>query len=353
MHRQLVLSAALVAAAARLAAAQDSLQHLRVTKEPVPRYHLAGQYPLGGEGGWDYLTVDTARHRVFVTRSDRVMVVDQSSGRLLGEIPGLHRGHGVALAYPANRAFVTSGADSTVTMFDLATLRVLGRTAVDVDDDAVLYDPASKRVFTFNGDAATASALDASSGQRVGTIPLGGKPEAGVTAGDGTLFVNIEDKAEIVEIDSRALSVRRRWSIAPCQDPTGLAIDVAHHRLFSACRNQLMAISDASVGRLLTTLPIGRGTDGAAFDAATSDAFSTNGEGTVTVIHEDSPDLFRVADTVKTMPGARTIALDPTTHRVYTASARLGPAPAEATPENPRRRPPVIPGTFTVLVIER
>ena len=352
MRRQPVVSATLILAA-HVAAAQDTSQHLRVTKEPASRYHVAAQYPLGGDGGWDYLTVDTARRRVLVTRSDRVMVVDQASGRLVGEIRGLHRGHGVALAYAANHGFATSGADSAVTMFDLATLRVVGRTAVDVDDDAVLYDPASGHVFTFNGDAATASVLDPVSGQRIGTIPLGGKPEAGAATGDGTLFVNIEDKGEIVEIDSRAANVRRRWSIAPCQDPTGLAIDAAHRRLFSACRNKIMAISDAAAGRLLATVPIGAGTDGAAFDAATGDAFSTNGEGTLTVIHEDSPDAFRVVDTVKTMPGARTIALDPRTHRVYTASAKFGPAPAQATPDNPRRRPPVIPGSFVLLVIER
>jgi DNA-binding beta-propeller fold protein YncE len=353
MLKPLAVSALLVVWAASATQAQDPAPHYRVTKEAPSPHHVAATYMLGGDGGWDYIAVDTGRHRVFITRSDRVMVVDQGSGRVVGEIPGLHRGHGVAFAYPAGRGFVTSGADSTVTMFDLGSLAVLGRTTVDVDDDALLYDPASARVFTFNGDAATASVIDATSGKRIGTIPLGGKPEAGVTTGDGTLFVNIEDKAEIVEIDPSEMRVRRRWSIAPCADPTGLAIDVAHHRLFSACRNKLMAISDASTGRLLTTVPIGGGADGAAFDPATGYAFSTNGDGTLTVVHEDTPNRFRVVETVTTMPGARTIALDPGSHRIYTASAKFGPAPATATPENPRRRPPVIPGTFALLLIER
>ncbi|HEX7977888.1 MAG TPA: YncE family protein [Gemmatimonadaceae bacterium] len=314
-------------------------------------YHVTQRIPLGGDGGWDYIAVDTARGRLFITRSDRVMVVDQASGKQVGEITGLNRGHGVAFDYATNHGFVTSGADSTVTMFDLGTLAVLKKTIAAVDDDAVLYDPASKRVFTMNGDAGSASVIDPASGARIGDIPLGGKPEFGVTDGAGKLYVNIEDKGEVVEVDPAALKVTRRWSIAPCEEPSGLAIDVANRRLFSVCGNKQMAVSDIASGKLVTTLPIGAGVDGAAFDAASGNAFASNGEGTVTIVHEDSPGNFRVASTVPTMTGARTIALDPKTHRVYTVGARFGPMPAAAS-NTGRRRPPMIPGSFTLVVLE-
>ena len=316
------------------------------------QYHVAARFPLGGDGGWDYLTVDTARGRVFVTRSDRVMVVDQASGKLLAEIPGLSRGHGVALDYSTNHGFLTSGADSTVVMFDLATLAVLKRTTAAVDADAILYDPASKHVFSFNGDANSATVLDAATGARVGTIPLGGKPEFGATDRMGHVYVNIEDRAEIVEIDPVAMAVRRRWSIAPCEDPTGLALDVAHARLFSVCGNKLMAVSDIARGKVVATLPIGTGVDGAAFDPESGNVFASAGEGAITVVHEDAPDKYRVVSTVATMPGARTITLDPKSHRVYTVSAKFGPMPAAA-PGGPRRRPPTVPGSFALIVVER
>lgn len=320
---------------------------------PTSTYHVTRRLPLGGEGGWDYLTVDTARARVFITRSDRVMVVDESSGKLLGEIAGLNRGHGVALDYSTNHGFATSGADSTVVMFDLATLAVLKRTTAAVDADAVLYDPASKHVFSFNGDANSATVLDAATGDRVGTIPLGGKPEFGVTDRAGRVYVNIEDRAEIVEIDPAAMKVLRRWSIAPCEEPTGLALDAPHHRLFSVCGNALLAVSDIARGAVVTTQPIGRGVDGAGFDATTGDVFASAGEGKLTVVHEDGPDHYRVVSTVATMPGARTMTVDPKSHRVYTVSARFAPQPSTAPAGAPRRRPPAIPGSFTLLELER
>jgi YVTN family beta-propeller protein len=280
------------------------------------------------------------------------MVVDQNSGKVLGEIAGLNRGHGVAFDYATNHGFATSGADSTVTMFDLGTLTVLKRTVAAVDDDAALYDPVSKRVFTMNGDANSVSAIDPASGERIGNVPLGGKPEFGVTDRGGRLYVNLEDKGEVVELDPVAMKVTRRWSIAPCEEPSGLAIDIAHRRLFSVCGNKTLAVSDAASGKLVTTLPIGQGVDAAAYDPATGDVFASNGEGTMTVVHQDAPDSYRVVSTVQTMPGARTMALDPKTHRVYTVSARMGPMPAAA-PGGQRRRPPIIPGSFTLMVLER
>jgi DNA-binding beta-propeller fold protein YncE len=314
-------------------------------------YHVAHRFPLGGGGGWDYLALDTARHRLFIAHQDRISVVDPDNGRMLGEIPGLNRAHGVAFAYEAGHGFATSGADSTVTMFDLKSLRVLSHTMVPPDDDAVLYDPATKRIFTFNGDAHSATAIDAGSGKRVGDIDLGGGPEFGVSAGDGTLFVNLEDKGAVAEIDAAAMRVKRQWSLAPCESPTGLAIDRAHHLLFSGCRNKVMAISNATTGALVTTVPIGQGVDACRFDPGTQLAFASNGDGTLTVIHEDAPGTFTVVATVATKRGARTMELDPRTHRVFTVTADFGPAPA-ASAENPRPRPSIVPGTFTLLVLD-
>jgi len=314
-------------------------------------YHVARSYTLGGDGGWDYLALDTVGHRLFIAHQDRITVVDPDSGKVLGEIPGLNRAHGVAFAYEAGHGFATSGADSTVTMFDLKSLRVLGHTMVAPDDDAVLYDPATKRIFTFNGDAHSASVIDAVSGRRVGDIDLGAGPEFGVAAGDGKLFVNLEDKGAVAEIDAAALRVKRQWSLAPCESPTGLAIDRAHHLLFSGCRNKVMAISDATTGALVTTVPIGQGVDACRFDPATQLAFASNGDGTLTVVREETPAKFTVVANIATKRGARTMELDLKTHRVFTATADFGPLPA-ATAEHPRPRPSVVPGTFTLLVLD-
>lgn len=314
-------------------------------------YHVIGTYTLGGDGFWDYVKFDSVGHRLLIARDDRVMVVDPDRGTVLHDIPGLSRAHGVALAYPFGRGFATSGRDSMVTMFDLRTLAVLGRTHAAVDDDAVLYDPVTRRVFTFNGDAHSSSVLDAATGRNIGTIDLGAGPEFGVSAGDGMLYVNLETTAEVAEIDAKAMRVTRRWSIAPCHAPTGLALDRAHHILFSGCRSQVMAISDARAGKLITTVPIGAGVDAARFDPGTGDAFASNGDGTLTVVHEDAPDRFSVVQTVRTMPGARTMALDPATHRLYLVTARFGPAPAESAGR--RQRPPMIPGSFTLIVVGR
>jgi YVTN family beta-propeller protein len=314
-------------------------------------YHVAKTFTLGGDGGWDYVALDTAGHRLFVARQTRVMVIDPASGKLLAEIPGLNRAHGVAFSYGSGKGFANSGGDSTVVVFDLKSLQVLGRTHAADDADAVLYDPATKHVFTFNGDAASSSVIDAATGKNIGTIPLGGKPEFGVSSGDGKLFANIEDSSQVVEVDPTAMKVTRRWALAPCESPTGLALDRAHGILFSGCRNGVMAISDAKAGKLITTVPIGQGVDAARFDPATQLAFASNGDGTITVIHEDGPDKFTVVGNVATKRGARTMELDEKTHRIFTVSADFGPPPA-ATPDRPRPRPPVLPGTFALLELD-
>jgi len=338
-----MLTKLLVAGALALGAAAAPVQ--------AQSYHVVKTLTLGGDGGWDYLALDTAGHRLFIARQDRVMVVDPAAGTVLGVIPGLNRAHGVAFDYASGHGFATSGADSTVTMFDLKTLRVLGRTVAAIDDDGILYDPATRRIFTMNGDAGSATAIDPVTGRRIGAVDLGGKPEFGVSAGDGKLYVNLEDKSEVVEVDAQALKVTRHWSIAPCQSPSGLAIDRASHRLFSGCHNGLMGVSDAVAGKLVTTVPIGRGVDACRFDAGDHLAFASNGDGTLTVIREETPDTYSVVSNATTKQGARTMELDEATHRLYTVTADFGPAPAP-TPEHPRQRPPVLPNTFALLVLE-
>ena len=313
-------------------------------------YHVVQQIPLGGDGRWDYVTLDTAGNRLFIARQTRVMVVDQVSEKLLGEIPGLDGAHGIALDYATGHGFATSGHDGQVLMFDLRTLRELGKARAADDADAILYDPASKHVFTFNGDAGSSTVIDPVTGKAIGSIALGGKPEFGVSAGDGMLYVDIEDRGEVAEIDAKAQRVTRRWSLAPCTEPTGLAIDRAHRRLFSGCRNQIMAISDANAGKVIGTVPIGGGVDGDAFDSATRLAFASNGEGTLTVVHEDDPASFRMIASVPTSRGARTMALDPRTHRIFTVTADLGPTPTP-TSEQPHPRHTILPDSFVVLVL--
>ena len=316
-------------------------------------YRVVQKVTVGGDGGWDYLVVDPAARRLYVTRATRVMVFDADSLKQVGEIPNTTGVHGVALAPELSRGFASNGRAGSITIFDLKTLATIEEVKIEGQNpDAILYDPPTKRVFAFNGRSADATVLDAASGKVAGTIPLGGKPEFGVAAGDGRLYANIVDSAQVVEIDPTAGRVVRRWPLAPCEEPTGLAIDRVHHLLFSGCRNKLMAISNYQAGRLVGQVPIGGGVDGDAFDPAAQLAFSSNGEGTITVVHEDSPTRFQVVGTVATRRGARTMALDERTHRIYTVTAAFGPTPA-ATAAEPRPRPSLVPGTFALLVLER
>ncbi|MDE3053709.1 MAG: YncE family protein [Gemmatimonadota bacterium] len=313
-----------------------------------PNYHVTATHVLGGDGGWDYVTLDTAGHRLFVARENRFMVVEEHGGKVIAEIPGFERAHGVAFAYGTGRAFATSGADSAVRMIDLKTLKVVKKIHAAVDDDGIIYDAGTNHVFAMDGDAGMVSMIDPRSGTLVANIPLTGKPEFGIADGAGHLFVNIEDKAEIDEVSVAARKVTRSWSIAPCKSPTGLAIDAAHHRLFSGCRSGVMAVSDAAAGRLVATVPIGQGVDATRFDAATQLAFASCGDGTITVIHEDAPDKYTVVQTARTEEGARTMELDPVSHELFTVTAKFGPRP-----EGQRGRPPVLPNSFTLLTLGR
>jgi DNA-binding beta-propeller fold protein YncE len=315
-------------------------------------YAVLHRTVLGGDGGWDYLTVDAAGDRVFISRGTHVMVASLRTGSLAGDVAPAPGVHGIALAPELGKGFTSNGRDSSVTVFDLRTLATTGTVKVTGrNPDAILYDPATRRVFTFNGGSGDATAIDAAAGTVAGTVALGGKPEAAVLDGAGHVWVNIEDRSEIAEFDARTLALAGHWALEGCEEPSGLAIDRAHGRLFSVCDNGKMAVTDMAAHRVVALVPIGQGPDGAAFDPATQTAFSTNGaDGTLTVVHEDAPDRYTVVQTLPTQRGARTIALDPATHRVYTVSAEFGPAPA-ATAENPRPRRPVLPGTFVLLTI--
>ncbi len=320
---------------------------------PGTSYHVVGKIAAGGEGGWDYLIADTTSERLYVSRGTHVMVVDLSRDSVIGDIANTPGVHGIAVVPSLGRGFTSNGRDTTVTIFDLRTLAPIASVKVTGrNPDAIVYDPASSRVFTFNGGGANTTAIDAATGAVAGTIELGGKPEFAVSDGRGTMYVNIEDKSEVVAFDSKGLTVRNRWPVAPCEEPSGMAMDRANARLFVVCSNKLMAVLDPATGKVVTALPIGQGVDAAGFDPATGLAFASNGEGTLTVVHEDSPDKFTVVGTVATQRGARTMALDPKTHRIYLSTAQFGPPPAPTT-ERPNPRPPMIPGTFTILILDR
>jgi len=275
-------------------------------------------------------------------------VVDEDKGTLLGEVTGIQGAHGTAIAQAPGHGFASQGADQSVAMFDLKTFKVIGRIPAAEDADAILYDAASNRVFTLNGDAHSSTVIDPKAGTLITNIPLGGKPENGVSAGDGKVYANLTDTSEVVEIDAKTATVSRRWSTAPCKQPVPMAIDTAHHRLFSGCRSGVMAVSDYQAGKVVATLPIGTGVDGAGFDPTSGDAFASNADGTLTVIHQDSPDQYHVVENIATPPGSRNMGLDPTNHRVFVVSGKFGPAPAGG-----RGRGPVLPGSFSLMVIER
>jgi outer membrane protein assembly factor BamB len=316
--------------------------------QPSPSYRVTHTYLLGGDGSWDYVIPDPPNHRLFIARQTRLMVVDEDTGKLLGEVTGINGAHGTAVAASTSHGFATSGNDQSVVMFDLKTFKTLGRIPAAEDADAILYDAPSNRVFTLNGDAHSSTVIDARQGTLITNIPLGGKPENGASAGDGKLYANITDTSEVVEIDAKTAAILRRWSTAPCKQPVPMALDTAHHRLFSGCRSGVMAISDYQAGRVVATVPIGTGVDGAGYDAASGDAFASNADGALTVIHQDTPDQYHVLESVTTPQGSRNMGLDPTNHRIFLVSAKFGPAPAGG-----RGRAPVLPDSFSLMVIER
>ncbi len=307
-------------------------------------YKVIKTWKLGGDGGWDYLTADSDGHRLFIARATRVMVIDTESGKQVGEIPETEGVHGIALDSEIGRGFTSNGREDTVSVFDLKSLAVEKKIKVGSGPDAILYDPFSKRVFTFNGKGHDTTAVDASQGEVVGRIELGGKPEFAATDEKGTVFVNIEDTSELVAFDPQKLTVKSRWKLADCEEPTGLAIDRKNRRLFAGCGgNKKMAVVDADTGKVVANPAIGEGCDATAFDADRSLAFASAGDGTITVIREDGSDKFSVAQTVVTQKAARTMALDAKTHKLFTVTAIV---------TGTRQDRKIEPDSFVVLVVE-
>lgn len=311
-------------------------------------YKLADRVKLGGEGGWDYVTYDPAGNRVFITRGTHVMVVDAKTLKQTADITDLQGVHGVALAHELGKGFITSGGDNTLAIFDLKTLKVTDRVKVGERPDAILYDPSAKRVYTFNAKTQDATVFDAKTGKVIGSVPLGGKPEAGVADGKGNVYVNIEDKSEIVRIDTAKLTVAEHYPMAGCDDPSALAFDAAHRRLFAGCASKIVAVVDPDSGKLVTTVDIGDGVDAGVFNPKTQQLFMSSGaDGVVTLIHEDSPDKYSLVQSVPTAKGARTMALDDATNTVYTVTAQFDPTPP---PAGQRRK--ILPDTFELLVVK-
>jgi DNA-binding beta-propeller fold protein YncE len=316
-------------------------------------YQLKQKFTIGGDGGWDYLTYDAEGKRLFISRATRVQVVDPEKGTVIAEIANTPGVHGIALAQDQGKGFTSNGRENTVTVFDLKTLKETARIKLDgaENPDAIIYDDASKRVLTFNGRSKNASLIDATNNTVAVTVPVDGKPEFAAADGTGMVYVNIEDKSEIQAIDAKQGKVVSTWPLTGCEEPSGIAIDRKSHRLFSGCGNKVMAITNYDSGKVVTTVPIGAGVDANGFDGKLDVAFSSNGEGTLTVVHEDSPDKFSVAENATTQRGARTMALNPNNHEVYLVTAEFEEQPPAEGQTRPRRT--MKPGTFTLLVMAK
>ena len=309
--RKLTVFTLLIAFAIPLASAADS-------------YQITKKIPIPGQGSWDYLAVDESARRLYVSHQTQVEVLDVDSGTIVGSIPNTAGVHGIAIATELGRGFVSNGKSSTVTIFDLKTLKVIGEVPTGNKPDAIIFDPATSRVFAFNGASNSATAIEAADGKVAGTVDLGGGPEYAAADGKGNVYDNLEDESLVLKIDSRKLKVEQRWPTAPCASPSSLAMDRENRRLFIGCRSKVMAVMNADTGQVITTLPIGDHVDATAFDPDSRLIFNSNGEGTITVIHQDSPDKYSVVENVKTLPKAKTSALDPKTHKLFLSTAENG-----------------------------
>jgi YVTN family beta-propeller protein len=318
----------------------------------TPDYAVLHKYTIGGPGGWDCLSVDPATHRLYIARNDRVLVVDTEAGKLMATIPSMDGAHGIALAPALRRGFVANGRAGSVTEFNLDSDKPMREFPTQgKNPDIVVFDHATQHLFVFNGGSHDVSVLDPATGKTLATIALPGKPEFAVSNHHGEVFVNIEDTAQLVRINAAKAKVSATWKLQDCEEPSGLTLDLKHHRLFSVCGNERMSVTDARDGKHVASVPIGKGPDGVAFDAERALIFSPNGgDGTLTVVHEDDADHYRVVATIPTQASARTLALDHQTHRIYTVAAEFAPAP-EPTAAEPHPRRSVIDGTFTVLSI--
>lgn len=313
-------------------------------------YHVIRRMPIGGDGGWDYLRVDPDAHRLYVSRGTHMMVVDENSGKVIGDITDTKGIHGIALALDLGKGFTSNGGSASVSVIDLKTLKSTMEIKTTGDNpDSIIYDPMTKRVFTLNGKSNNSTVIDATDGKVVGTVALGGKPEEPALDGRGNMFVNLEDKSSIMEFDTKTLAVKGTWPLAPCEGPSALAADVAHHRLFAAC-DKVMAVINADNGKVVASPPIGGDPDGNGYDPTTGMLFASCREGLVSVIHEDSPDKYTVVGNITTQFGTRTMTMDPKTGHVFTVTADFRPAPPP-TADNPKPRPEQIAGSFVILEI--
>jgi len=320
--------------------------------EAAGPYHVTSSITIPGSGGWDYITADSENRRLYVSHTSVVDVVDLDSEKIVGKISNTNGVHGIAIAHDLGHGFISAGRDNQVVIFDLKTLATIGTAKTGTNPDGILYEPATQRVFAFNGRSKNATVIDGKDGSVVGTIELGGKPEFPAADGTGNVFVNIEDKNEIAHIDAKSLAVKARWSIAPAESPSGLAIDTGHHRLFAVCDGKKMVVLNYATGKVVATVPIGEGPDAAAYDPGTHTAFSSNGEdGTVTVVRVEDGDKY-IPSIVESKKSARTMTVDFQTHKLYLPSADFGPPPA-ATASNPHPWPSVVPGSFKVLVLSQ
>ena len=319
------------------------------TLAQTPQYQLIKKTVIGGEGGWDYLSVDSENRRIYVSHSTKVEVLNADTHEKVGEIPDLKGVHGVIAVPKIGRGITTNGRSNTATIFDLKTLKPIVELPTGKNPDALLYDEFSKRVFIFNHSDVTTTVIDIEAGKVVGTVDVGGTAlEAGASDEKGTIFVNLEDIHEIVSFDAKTLAIKSRWKIAPGEEPTGLALDTKTKRLFSVCHNGWMMVVDSEKGNVVAQVPIGKRVDGVVFNPKTKRAFSSNGEGTLSVVEEVSANEFKLVETIKTEVGARTIAMDTKTGHVFVITAQYGETPA-ATAEVPNPRPKVVPGTFMIL----
>jgi DNA-binding beta-propeller fold protein YncE len=312
---------------------------------------VSEKIPVRGDGGWDYVTLQPEEQRLYVTHQDRIAVLDLTSKKEVGSIPG-DQVHGVALAPEFNRGFVSNGGNGTVTVFDLKTLQPITTLPAAPDADAICYEPVSKRILTFNGDSGNSTVIDAAAAKVVATLPLDGKPEFATADGKGAVYVNIEDKDQIVKIDAASPRIVARWGLPPGSKPSSLAMDQKGRRLFVGCRNKTLLVVDADGGKVVATLPIGAGVDATVYDPQAREVFSSCGDGTISVIEAKDRDTYAVKETISTVPRARTMALDPATRSLYLPSAQFGTAPAP-TADNPHPRPPLIRGTFQILVLRQ
>jgi hypothetical protein len=347
MRKNLTLLAILGSLAGAMIVCAGSFSRAASPAPGPSGYHVIKTIPIAGEGGWDYVTVDSDARRIYVSHATQVVVLDADSYAIVGTIPDTQGVHGIAIASELGRGFTSNGRSNDVTIFDLKTLKTIGNVKTDANPDAITYDPATKRVFTFNGRGKNTTAIDAAAGTVVGTLALGGKPEFAAADGMGSIFVNNEDTSELIQVDTQKVTETHRWPLAPCKSPSGLAMDVKNHRVFSVCDEKVMAVVNADTGKVVATPTICDGPDATAFEPSTGLVFASCGDGNLTVIHQDSPDKYTVVENVPTKKSARTMGLDLKTHNVVLPAADFDPpAPGE-------RRGKMKPGSFVLLVVAK